>query len=98
MTSRLASGELLRSAHSKIQTDAREACVIGLTRITREDRPPGLEATVQRVTGSMTRKTDEIVATEKQIAQRLVDQVRDDLLRSCRQEARPDPNPDGEFD
>jgi hypothetical protein len=45
----------------------------------------------------VTRKTDEIDAMEKQIAESLVDQVRDDLLRAAGKEPEPDSNPDGEF-
>jgi hypothetical protein len=45
----------------------------------------------------MTRKTDEIDAIEKQIAESLVDQVRDDLRRAAGKEPEPDSNPDGEF-
>ena len=45
----------------------------------------------------MTRKTDEIDAIEKQIAESLVDQVRDDLLRAAGKEPEPDSDPDGEF-
>jgi hypothetical protein len=44
----------------------------------------------------MTRKTHVIDAMEKQIAEILVDQVRDDLLRSCGKEPEPDSNRDGE--
>jgi hypothetical protein len=53
--------------------------------------------TLQEGMRSMTRKADEIDALEKQVAESLVDQVRDDLLRWCGQEPRPDSNPDGEF-
>ena len=44
----------------------------------------------------MTRKTGAIDAMEKQIAESLVDQVRDDLLRSCGKEPDPD-STHGEF-
>jgi|ERR1700722_5157251 hypothetical protein len=45
----------------------------------------------------MTRKTGVIDAMEKRIAEILVDQVRDDFLRSCGKQPEPDSNPDGEF-
>jgi hypothetical protein len=45
----------------------------------------------------MTRKIDEIDAIEKQIAESLVDQVRDDLLRAAGKEPEPESNADGEF-
>ena len=45
----------------------------------------------------MTTKTDEIDAMEKQIAESLVDQVRDDLRRAAGKEPEPASNPDGEF-
>jgi hypothetical protein len=45
----------------------------------------------------MTRKTDEIDAIEKQIAESLVDQVRDDLRRAAGRDPEPASNPDGEF-
>ena len=45
----------------------------------------------------MTRKTDEIDALEKQIAERLVDQVRDDLERAAGKEPEPTTDPEGEF-
>jgi hypothetical protein len=41
----------------------------------------------------VTRKTDEIDAMEKQIAESLVDQVRDDLLRAAGKEPDPIPIP-----
>ena len=45
----------------------------------------------------MTRKIDEIDAIEKQIAESLVDQVRNDLLRAAGKEPESDFNANGEF-